>query len=104
MSAPRAWHGSERIPSFVASQEKICSESPIFVWSPSEVSETRIPLGPRATLTSHTVARTPSVPADQGLNGLLSVLDHVRTHGTSTRAQLVDATGLSRSVVTQRVA
>jgi glucokinase-like ROK family protein len=50
------------------------------------------------------VARTPSVPPEQGLNGLLSVLDYVRTHGSSTRAQLVHATGLSRSVVTQRVA
>lgn len=44
------------------------------------------------------------MPPEQGLNGLLHVLEHVRTHGTSTRAQLVHATGLSRSVVTQRVA
>jgi glucokinase-like ROK family protein len=44
------------------------------------------------------------VSPEQGLNGLLYVLDHVRTHGSSTRAQLVHATKLSRSVVTQRVA
>jgi glucokinase-like ROK family protein len=50
------------------------------------------------------VARTPSVPAEHGLNGLMPVLDYVRRHGSSTRPRLVRATGLSRAVVTQRVA
>jgi glucokinase-like ROK family protein len=50
------------------------------------------------------VARTPSVPPEHGLNGLLPVLDYVRRHGSSTRPRLVRATGLSRAVVTQRVA
>jgi glucokinase-like ROK family protein len=43
-------------------------------------------------------------PAEDRLQGIVSVLDHVRTHGSSTRAALVHATGLSRAVVTQRVA
>ena len=36
-------------------------------------------------------------------DGLVAVLDHVRVHGESSRARLVEATGLGRSVVTQRV-
>ena len=36
-------------------------------------------------------------------DGLVAVLDYVRVHGESSRARLVDATGLGRSVVTQRV-
>ena len=43
------------------------------------------------------------VPAEDRLQGLVTVLDYVRTHGTTTRASLVHATGLSRAVVTQRV-
>ena len=39
------------------------------------------------------------VPPD----GLVAVLDQVRVHGESSRARLVEATGLGRSVVTQRV-
>src|ERR687891_2745994 len=35
---------------------------------------------------------------------LVAVLDHVRAHGPCTRSSLVSATGLSRAVVTQRVA
>ena len=42
-------------------------------------------------------------PAEDRLQGIVTVLDHVRTHGSSTRAGLVHATGLSRAVVTQRV-
>jgi glucokinase-like ROK family protein len=34
----------------------------------------------------------------------VTVLNHIRTHGSSTRPRLVHATGLSRAVVTQRVA
>ena len=36
-------------------------------------------------------------------DGLVAVLDHVRAHGESSRARLVEATGLGRSVVTQHV-
>jgi predicted NBD/HSP70 family sugar kinase len=50
------------------------------------------------------MARTPSVPPEHGFNGLLPVLDYVRRHGSTTRPRLVNATGLSRAVVTQRVA
>jgi glucokinase-like ROK family protein len=41
--------------------------------------------------------------ADDRLKGIVTVLDHVRTHGSASRAGLVHATGLSRAVVTQRV-
>jgi hypothetical protein len=43
-------------------------------------------------------------PPDDRLAGLVSVLDYVRTHGSTTRPTLVEVTGLSRAVVTQRVA
>ena len=36
-------------------------------------------------------------------DGLVAVLDHVRAHGSSSRAELAQATGLGRSVLTQRV-
>jgi predicted NBD/HSP70 family sugar kinase len=36
-------------------------------------------------------------------DGLVAVLDHVRAHGASSRAELAHATGLGRSVLTQRV-
>ena len=36
-------------------------------------------------------------------DGLVAVLDHVRAHGASSRAELAAATGLGRSVLTQRV-
>ena len=36
-------------------------------------------------------------------DGLVAVLDHVRAHGASSRAELAQATGLGRSVLTQRV-
>ena len=42
-------------------------------------------------------------PAEDRLNAIVTVLDHVRTHGSASRAGLVHATGLSRAVVTQRV-
>jgi len=42
-------------------------------------------------------------PAEDRLNATVTVLDHVRTHGSASRAGLVHATGLSRAVVTQRV-
>ena len=45
-----------------------------------------------------TQART-ALPPD----GLLAVLDHVRTSRESSRAELARATGLGRSVLTQRV-
>jgi glucokinase-like ROK family protein len=41
--------------------------------------------------------------ADDRLEAIVTVLDHVRTHGSASRAGLVHATGLSRAVVTQRV-
>jgi glucokinase-like ROK family protein len=43
------------------------------------------------------------VPAEDRLQGLVTVLDYVRTYGPTTRASLVHVTGLSRAVVTQRV-
>jgi glucokinase-like ROK family protein len=36
-------------------------------------------------------------------DGLVAVLDHVRAHGDSSRAELAEATGFGRSVLTQRV-
>jgi glucokinase-like ROK family protein len=42
-------------------------------------------------------------PAEDRLQGIVTVLDYVRTQGSTTRASLVHATGLSRAVVTQRV-
>ena len=50
------------------------------------------------------VARKVSPLGEERLAGLVTVLDFVRTHGSTTRAALVHATGLSRAVVTQRVA
>jgi glucokinase-like ROK family protein len=50
------------------------------------------------------VARRASLAAEDRLTGLVTVLDFVRTHGSTTRPTLVQATGLSRAVVTQRVA
>ena len=41
-----------------------------------------------------------SVPAP---DALVAILDHVRTHGASSRAELAEATGLGRSVLTQRL-
>jgi glucokinase-like ROK family protein len=48
--------------------------------------------------------KTLVAPADDRLAGLATVLDYVRTHGSTTRPNLVRATGLSRAVITQRVA
>src|SRR5215213_3792128 len=50
------------------------------------------------------VAKKAAVPPDERLAGLVAVLDQVRRNGPSTRPRLVDATGLSRAVVTQRIA
>jgi glucokinase-like ROK family protein len=49
------------------------------------------------------VARKVSLPAEERLAGLVTVLDFVRTHGSTTRPTLIRATGLSRAVVAQRV-
>ena len=49
------------------------------------------------------MARRLSLPSEERLAGLVTVLDYVRTHGSTTRPMLVQATGLSRAVVTQRV-
>jgi glucokinase-like ROK family protein len=49
------------------------------------------------------MARLASLPAEERLGALVTVLDHVRTHGPATRASLIAETGLTRSVVTQRV-
>jgi glucokinase-like ROK family protein len=43
-------------------------------------------------------------PVEDRLQGLVAVLDHVRTNGPSTRAALVHATGLGRAAVTQCIA
>jgi glucokinase-like ROK family protein len=46
--------------------------------------------------------RRPAAP-DEGISGLVTILDYVRANGPTTRPRLVEATGLSRAVVTQRV-
>src|SRR4051812_15739845 len=48
---------------------------------------------------------SPKRPAtqDDGIAGLVTILDYVRANGPTTRPRLVEATGLSRAVVTQRV-
>jgi glucokinase-like ROK family protein len=50
-------------------------------------------------------AATPRAAADrtEPPDGLVAVLDHVRANLESSRAELVEATGLGRSIVTQRV-
>jgi glucokinase-like ROK family protein len=48
--------------------------------------------------------KKPIAPPDDRLAGLVTVLDFVRSHGRTTRPALVRGTGLSRAVVTQRVA
>jgi glucokinase-like ROK family protein len=45
-----------------------------------------------------------SVEGRDGSAGLVEVLDYVRRHGTSTRSALVEATGLSRVSLAQRLA
>jgi glucokinase-like ROK family protein len=54
--------------------------------------------------TNASFVRRVSLPAEERLSGLVAVLEFVRTHGSSTRPKVVHATGLSRAVVTQRVA
>jgi glucokinase-like ROK family protein len=49
------------------------------------------------------VARTVSVVSDDRLLDLVAVLDHARRHGSTTRPLIVEGTGLSRAVATQRV-
>jgi glucokinase-like ROK family protein len=62
-------------------------------------------VGPaRAPDYTRRVAKKVSPAAEDRLAGLVTVLDFVRTHGSTTRPSLVQATGLSRAVVTQRVA
>ncbi len=50
------------------------------------------------------MARLSSANGRDGADGLVEVLDHVRRNRTSTRSALVEATGLSRASVTQRLA
>jgi glucokinase-like ROK family protein len=52
------------------------------------------------TLEAEVAIRSRTAPAP---DGLVAVLDHVRAHGASSRAELAAATGLGRSVLTQRV-
>jgi glucokinase-like ROK family protein len=49
-------------------------------------------------------SRKAAVPNEERVAGLVTILDFVRTQGLASRPRLVDATGLSRAVVTQRVA
>lgn len=48
--------------------------------------------------------KTTASPPDDRLADLVTVLDFVRTRGSTTRPNLVHGTGLSRAIVTQRVA
>jgi glucokinase-like ROK family protein len=57
---------------------------------------------PAKVVNSSRVQRT-AASAEDRLDGIVTVLDYVRTHGSASRAGLVHATGLSRAVVTQRV-
>ena len=50
------------------------------------------------------MAKHGSVEGRDGSAGLVEVLDYVRRHGTSTRSALVEATGLSRVSLAQRLA
>ena len=50
------------------------------------------------------MAKLGSVEGRDSAAGLVEVLDYVRRHGTSTRSALVEATGLSRVSVAQRLA
>src|SRR5882757_731973 len=50
------------------------------------------------------MAKLGSVDGRDGAAGLVEVLDYVRRHGTSTRSALVEATGLSRVSLAQRLA
>jgi glucokinase-like ROK family protein len=58
---------------------------------------------PRQPHYTELVPNKAALPAEERLAGLVAVLEYVRTHGSATRSQLVDATALSRSIVTQRV-
>jgi glucokinase-like ROK family protein len=49
------------------------------------------------------MTKTPLWPEER-LAGLVAILEDLRTRGSTTRPKLVDATGLSRAVVTQRLA
>jgi glucokinase-like ROK family protein len=49
------------------------------------------------------MAKVGSVEGRDGAAGLVEMLDHVRRHGTTTRSALVEATGLSRVSVAQRL-
>jgi glucokinase-like ROK family protein len=57
---------------------------------------------PAKVVNSSRVQRT-AASAEDRLDGIVTVLDYVRAHGSASRAGLVHATGLSRAVVTQRV-
>src|SRR3954468_11345369 len=46
--------------------------------------------------------RRPASP-DEGISGLVTILDYVRANGPTTRPRLSEPTGRSRAVVTQRV-
>src|SRR4029079_3532063 len=50
------------------------------------------------------MAKHGSVEGRDGSAGLVEVLDYVRRHGTTTRSALVEATGLSRVSLAQRLA
>jgi glucokinase-like ROK family protein len=54
----------------------------------------------RARISTSTLPRVAAAPP---ADGLVDVLDHVRAHGEASRAELAAATGLGRSVLTQRV-
>ena len=45
----------------------------------------------------------PQTDGTSAPDGLVAVLDHIRAHGESSRAELAEATGLGRSILTQRV-
>jgi len=49
------------------------------------------------------VDRSSGLPTDEALDGLVTILDEIRSAGSRSRSELVGRTGLSRGIVAQRV-
>jgi len=49
------------------------------------------------------VDRSSGLPADEALDGLVTILDEIRSAGSRSRSELVARTGLGRGIVAQRV-
>jgi glucokinase-like ROK family protein len=49
------------------------------------------------------VDRASGLPADESLDGLITILDEIRSAGSRSRSELVARTGLGRGIIAQRV-